>query len=94
MVKTATVKQKVLFDDNDEDQNDESLPIKKDALAINEKYAQRYDTWRSKEEMQKRNKNTHNKTIPRNFSLITFHSSKRQIRRCRWRIGEHGRKRR
>lgn len=50
-------KKKVLFDDNEDDQNEKSfVPVKSaDQLAINQKYAQRYDTWRSKEEMQKRN---------------------------------------
>lgn len=48
-------KKKVLFDEPEEeeqvkDNNNNNLK----GIAINQKYADRYDTWRSKEELQKR----------------------------------------
>jgi len=54
-------KKKKLIDFNESDSDDEaknSINTKKAKnleLSINKNYAQRYDTWRGKEELQKRN---------------------------------------
>ena len=57
-MKESTKKEKVLFaDDDDEETNEFGLNSKQtdssNGLAINKKYAERYDNWRGKEEMQK-----------------------------------------
>jgi hypothetical protein len=38
-----------LFDDNNEEENDDNNI----SFGVNKKYAERYDNWRSKEELQK-----------------------------------------
>ena len=57
-MKESIKKEKILFaDEDDEETNEFGLNSKRgdstNALAINKKYAERYDNWRGKEEMQK-----------------------------------------
>jgi len=50
-------KKKVLFDEAEEEEEVDDNNNKKNnqnGIAINQKYADRYDTWRNKEELQKR----------------------------------------
>lgn len=51
-----TTKKKVLFDENDEEEETSSKFKKEDGLSINKRYAEKYETWRGKEELQKRKK--------------------------------------
>ena len=47
-------KKKVLFDEPEEEEEVKDNNNNLKGIAINQKYADRYDTWRSKEELQKR----------------------------------------
>jgi hypothetical protein len=48
-------KKKVLFDEPEEEEEvKDNNNNNSKGIAINQKYADRYDTWRSKEELQKR----------------------------------------
>ena len=64
-------KKKVLFDEPEEEEEEEVKDNNNNlkGIAINQKYADRYDTWRSKEELQKRKIITKN-NLNFNFNLI------------------------